>query len=255
MQTGTMLRPMSLGELLDASFGVYRRQFLPLVFIALLCQAIPLALGVYLELQGGVVANPALWAVSAIAAILLGSIGSAASTFVVAEAYLGGQITPQQAFSRAVPFLGRLIAAALLSALLYVFGLLLLVIPGIIVICGLAVTAPAIVIENQPSATAGMSRSWNLSKGLRMKVFVAFIVVFLLIALPGIALGAVGLVAAGEGTTELGLTIGFLLIQSVLQVLAYPFFYVLTTLLYYDFRVRKEAYDLDMLSAALGSPA
>jgi hypothetical protein len=38
-----------------------------------------------------------------------------------------------------------------------------------------------------------------------------------------------------------------------LQVLAYPFLYVLTTLLYYDFRVRKEAYDLEMLSTSLGT--
>ena len=42
-----------------------------------------------------------------------------------------------------------------------------------------------------------------------------------------------------------------LVIMWVLQLLAYPFYYVLTTLFYYDLRVRKEAYDLEMLASRL----
>ena len=33
MQRDMTLRPMSLGDLLDTSFGLYRRQFVPLVFV------------------------------------------------------------------------------------------------------------------------------------------------------------------------------------------------------------------------------
>jgi hypothetical protein len=239
--------------LLDTSFGLYRRQFVPLVFVALATQTIPLALGIYVEASGGLLEHPVAWVVSILASIALGQLGIATSTFIVAESYLGGSITPNEAFSRAQPFLGRLIVAALASGLLYGIGLLLLIVPGIIIICGLSVAAPAIVLENQPTAIAGMGRSWHLTKGERGKVFMAFIVAFLLIALPGFALGALGLAAASaSGSVTTGVVI-FLLIQAVLQVLAYPFFFVLTTLLYYDFRVRKEAYDLEMLSSSLGA--
>lgn len=247
------LRPMSLGDLLDASFGVYRRQFVPLIFVALATQTIPLALRFYVEASGGMIEHPIAWFISVLAAIVLGQLGVATSTFIVAESYLGGSITPNEAFSRAQPFLGRLVVAALASGLLYTLGFFLLIIPGIIVICGLAVTAPAIVLENQPTATAGMGRSWHLTKGHRGKVFMAFFVAFMLILLPGIALTGFSVAAASAtGSVTSGVII-FLVVQAVLQVLAYPFLFVLTTLLYYDFRVRKEAYDLEMLSASLGA--
>jgi hypothetical protein len=254
MQRDMTLRPMSLGDLLDVSFGLYRRQFVPLVFVAIATQTIPLALGIYVEASGGMFEHPIAWVVAMMASIALGQLGIATSTFIVAETYLGGSITPSDAFSRAQPFLGRLIVAALASGLLYALGFLLFIVPGIIVVCGLAVTAPAIVLENQPTATAGMSRSWQLTKGFRGKVFLAYIVAFLLILLPGLALGAFGAAAASaSGSADLGMVV-FLVIQALLQVLAYPFFFVLTTMLYYDFRVRKEAYDLERLSSALGAP-
>ena len=253
MQRDMTLRRMSLGDLLDASFGLYRRQFVPLVFVALATQTIPLALGIYVEASGGVLEHPIAWMVTMVTSIALGQLGIATATFIVAETYLGGSITPSEAFSRAQPFLGRLILAAFASGLLYAVGFLLLIIPGIIVICGLAVTAPAMVLENQPTATAGMGRSWSLTKGFRAKVFGAFVVAFMLILLPGIALSAFSVAAAtATGSVTMGLVI-FLIVQAVLQVLAYPFLYVLTTLIYYDLRVRKEAYDIEMLSTSLGA--
>ncbi|MGQ0649794.1 MAG: hypothetical protein ACT4P7_19750, partial [Gemmatimonadaceae bacterium] len=253
MQQGIMLRPMSTSELLDASFGLYRRLFGPLMFVALCTLTLPQALGVYVEVAGGVTEQPLLWLVGVIVSLILSQVGIAASTFLVAESYLGGTITPQDAFRRAAPFVGRLIAAAFASALLYFVGMLLLIIPAIIFICALAVTAPALVLENQSSAVAGMSRSWNLTKGFRGKVFLAYFVAILLIFLPAIALGAFGLAAAAAAGSMEPSVIVVLLMQMVLQILAYPFLFVLTTLLYYDLRVRKEGYDLEMLSASLGA--
>ena len=40
-------------------------------------------------------------------------------------------------------------------------------------------------------------------------------------------------------------------IEALLQVLAYPFLYVVTTVLYYDLRVRKEGFDLELLASTL----
>jgi hypothetical protein len=249
MADNLTLRALSLGELLDASFGLYRRLFVPLVFISVATQAIPLALSIYIEASGGTFERPMLWMFTTVLALILGQIGIAASTFLVAEAYLGGSLTPQEGFSRATPFLGRLIVAAFLSALLYAVGLLLFVVPGVIMICALVVTAPALVLENQPSATSAMGRSWQLTKGFRGRIFGAILVAVLLVVIPAIALGSLaGLMGGASEDTAL---IVVLLLQSLLQLLAYPFFYVLTTLFYYDLRIRKEAYDLEMLASGL----
>ena len=40
-------------------------------------------------------------------------------------------------------------------------------------------------------------------------------------------------------------------ITSLLSILIYPFFYVVLTVLYYDLRVRKEGFDLELLASAL----
>jgi len=249
MADNLTLRALSLGELLDASFGLYRRLFVPLVFVSVATQTIPLALSIYIEASGGAFEHPMLWSVTTVLALILGQIGIAASTFLVAEAYLGGSLTPQEAFTRATPFLGRLIVAAFLSALLYAVGLLLFVVPGVIMICALIVTTPALVLENQPSATSAMGRSWLLTKGFRGRIFGAILVALLLIAVPAIALGALaGLMGSPSEETAL---VVVLLLQSLLQLLAYPFFYALTTLFYYDLRIRKEAYDLEMLASGL----
>lgn len=248
--TGNLtLRPLSLAELLDASFGLYRRLFVPLLFVSVVTQSLPLALSIYVEASGGALVNLTLWLLSSVLAVVLGQIGVATSTFLVAEAYLGGSLTPQQAFTKATPFLGRLIASAILSAMLYAIGLLLLIVPGLIMICGLVVTAPALVLENIPTATAAMGRSWQLTSGYRLRIFGAIMVAVVIMAIPAIALGAIaGVIGA---ISEQLAVITILLLVSVLQLLAVPFIYVLATLFYYDLRVRKEAYDLEVLASRL----
>ena len=83
----------------------------------------------------------------------------------------------------------------------------------------------------------------------RVPCRVAFLAPSLELAVPAIALGAIGGIV-GIASEDLALIL-VLIIQSVLQLLAYPFFYVLTTLFYYDLRIRKEAYDLEMLASGL----
>ena len=80
-----VLRPLSLGEVLDTSFGIYRQLFAPLLLISVITQTLPLALGVFVESAGGLVQQPALWMLSLGLALVLGAVGTAASTFVVAE--------------------------------------------------------------------------------------------------------------------------------------------------------------------------
>ena len=53
----TTLRPLSVGEILDVSFTLYRRHFATLGTIAVLCSGLPVLLSLYIEASGGVLQN------------------------------------------------------------------------------------------------------------------------------------------------------------------------------------------------------
>lgn len=245
-----VLRPLTLGEVLDTSFAIYRRLFPQLLVVSVATQSVPLAVSVYVESAGGPLQQPALWTLSVGLAVVFGAVGTAASTFLVAETYLGEHLPTQEAFLRSTPFLGRLVGTSVLVSLLIALGLLFFIVPGIVFACGLLLSTPALVLEDIPRITDAMGRSWALTRGYRLKIFVALLVAFVLLLIPGAALSAfLGSRADTLGETTLVLVL--MIVQSVLQILVYPFFYVVTTVLYYDLRVRKEGLDLEMLAASL----
>lgn len=245
-----VLRPLTLGEVLDTSFGIYRRLFLPLLVVSVATQTIPLAIGVFVESAGGIGQQPALWLLSVGLAVVFGAVGSAASTFLIAETYLGESLTWQDAFLRSTPFMGRLIATSLLVSFLIALGMLLLVVPGLILACGLILSTPALVLEDIPRPTDALARSWTLTRGFRLKIFASLLVALVLLLIPPLTLGA--FVAVGSDTVaETTAVLVMLIVQSILQILVYPYFYVLITVLYYDLRVRKEGLDLEMLATSL----
>ncbi|MCC6930334.1 MAG: hypothetical protein IT359_15220 [Gemmatimonadaceae bacterium] len=249
-----VLRPMSLGEVLDTAFGIYRLLFVPLLIVSILTQSIPLAIGIFVESAGGPTQQPGLWALSMGLSLVLGSVGSATSTFLVAETYLGSALPVGEAFQRSTPYLGRLIGTSILMSLLMGVGFLFLIIPGIIIACGLMLTPSALVLEDIAGGTAAMGRSWALTKGERLKIFGALMVAVILLFIPGMAIGAFVVAGAGGDVTESTLQLLAQLVVSVLQILVFPFFYALTTVLYYDMRVRKEGFDLEMLATSLQQP-
>ncbi|MCC6772768.1 MAG: hypothetical protein IT360_16385, partial [Gemmatimonadaceae bacterium] len=159
--------------------------------------------------------------------------------------------TPQEAFLRSTPFMGRLIGTSLLVSLVMGMGFLLFIVPGVIAACGLLLTPSALVLEDIAGGTPAMARSWELTRGFRMKIFGALLVAFFLLLIPGIALGALALGSSSDSMSAEALTVGVLIVQSLLQILVYPYFYVLTTVLYYDLRVRKEGFDLERLAMSL----
>ena len=237
------LRPLSIGEILDVSFGLYRSRFSSLLTVALATMAVPLLLDVYVESAGGVNDHPLFWFGVRILTVVTGTIGTAASTFVVSDSYLGRESGAGAALARAMPLVGALIGVSFMVGFLVVVGLILFVVPGCILLGGLAVSSVVAVVESPIQASAALGRSWNLSRGFRGKVFLTMFTGFFLLVLPSVALA----VLAGE-------TEGSLLwrgLEALLQVLVYPFLYVLTTVLYYDLRVRKEGFDLELLASTL----
>jgi membrane-anchored glycerophosphoryl diester phosphodiesterase (GDPDase) len=122
----------------------------------------------------------------------------------------------------------------------------------IVTFSGLAVSTPALVIEQLRAPTRAMGRSWSLTRGNRMRIVGLLFVFFIILAVPFIGgsliiqmiLGALDSTAARVLST---------VIASVLSFVLGPILYCILTLTYYDMRVRKEAFDLEILADQLGA--
>lgn len=240
------LRPLSLGEVLDVSFGLYRSRFAALLLIAVVSRLIPILFAVYFQVTEITLGQLWLRLAGSVIALALITIGVAASTFVVSDAYLGREVSAWAALSSAMPLLWQLIGISLLSSLAVGLGLLLFIVPGLILLAGFLLSPVVAVIEGTARSRDAMRRSWELSEGFKGKLLLTMLVAFLLLLVPTIALGAL----AGLGGSESD-GLAFFVIPLVLQVFVYPFVYVVQTVLYYDLRVRKEGFDLEVLAGTL----
>jgi hypothetical protein len=249
----TTLRPLSVGEILDVSFTLYRRHFATLGTIAVLCSGLPVLLSLYIEASGGVWQNIPLTLMYYVVFTVLSSIATAATVFVVSESYLGRPLTAASALHRATPLLGRLIVCSLLFAIVVGFGFLFFMIPGIVLLCGLLLAFPALVLEPGNSPTGALSRSWSLTRGSRLRMLGLLVTIVILLYVPIVALGAIAtlVLPADSGTAVLTPGLLTMAVVGVLQMLLYPLLYCVLTVAYYDLRVRKEGFDLEVLASTL----
>jgi len=260
------LRPLSTGEILDVGFGVYRSHFSTLVTIAVLLSGVPLVIftAVFLQLMPSLLLNPAglvlVIFLFALVYVVLTQLTMGASVLVVAEGYMGRKLGAGEAIQRTVGRLGLLVLTAILFSLVVGLGTLLIVFPGIILLCGLVLTSQVVMLEPIKGGTEAMGRAWALSRGSRGRIFLLLIVAIVLTIV--VALGTSVLTAMLPGgeiaSAEPGeLPIWTLIIQQGVQVITNtivaPLPYCILTVAYYDLRVRKEGFDLEILAARLQS--
>jgi hypothetical protein len=187
--------------------------------------------------------------------IMVGSmLSQAALTESVSETYLGREVSVGQAYRAILPRFLSLLGASILVTLVVWFGFILLVVPGVIFGLWLFLTTPSIVVEGR-RATSGMARSKALASGNLGKIFaVGFLagLISLVITLPTTYLGGMVTTLLGRNNLMLGMFINrFMSVLS--QILATPIGAAASILLYYDLRIRKEGFDLQMLAQTMGS--
>ena len=248
----TQLRPMAMGEILDASFALLRRHAGVFFGVAIVCQGVPTALSLFVEFNGGARQHFGLYAFSQLLSFVGYLLITGASIRVVSQAYLGNEPSLSDALDFAFGKLGRTLAAGFATGILVVFALIFFIIPAFVVAPGLSVAVQAAVLEPLPGGTDGLGRSWSLTQGFKWRAFGLYVVVIVLVllCLLGFAVLA-GLAATLVPLLLVPAMIGFALVFLFL----YPFTSCVFTLFYYDLRVRKEAFDLELLSQHLGIAA
>lgn len=246
------LRPLSTGEILDGALIMLRRNFAVLIGIAVVCQGLPTVLDIYIDLTGGGLQNPGLNLLDRLLTAIGGVFVTGATVRVVSEAYLGRTPEAGEALRFAGSRFGAIFGTNLVSGFLTVLATLAFIIPGIIVACGYSVASTAAALESGTS-TEALRHSWDLTKGFRWKALGLWVVTVGMILLVYLSAGVLGgLLGTMLGSADLILA----LLGAAVSLLIYPVISCVFTLFYYDLRVRKEGFDIEMLSNQLsGVPA
>ena len=114
----TQLRPMAMGEILDASFALLRRHAGVFFGVAIVCQGLPTALGLFVEFNGGARQHFGLYALSQLLSFIGYLLITGASIRVVSQAYLGNEPSLSDALDFAFSKLGRTLAAGFATGIL-----------------------------------------------------------------------------------------------------------------------------------------
>ena len=257
------LRPLSLGEILDGAFALYRQHFgtlfltafLPMLPVLVFWAAFPLFAEGTLE-QVTELANLAGWFLAPYtlpATLLIWG----ALLHQLSQAYLGSPVSIREGYRHAARRLLPLLGVTLLGALLVGLGLILVIIPGILLIIMFFAAPPAVVIEGRGPIEA-LGRSRDLARGAWGRIFGTLLLLFLITALPGFALAAaagVGVAVSGSGAGAAlespWLFTAFQALGVLINALTTPFVSAGLVLLYYDRRVRSEALDVELAAEEL----
>jgi hypothetical protein len=159
-----------------------------------------------------------------------------------ALASIGDPVDIGQSYRYGLRRFGSVLWVSILVGLSVAIGLLLLVIPGIILLAFFAVSIPALIVEDV-RGTGAMRRSWQLVSGHFWHVLGVVVVAFIITAVIGGLIGAIG-----GGNRVLGV-----IFSAIGQIIVAPYSALVTVLLYLDVRARSESLTASTLRSELGT--
>jgi len=262
------LRPLSLGEILDRTFTLYRRNFPLFLGITalphLLILAFNLAQTFFLRgaktavapgadqfqsgASGGLMGFGILGVIIGIVVYMVALLFAQGGTiYAVSDLYLGRPTSIGSALGRMRGQLGTLFLVTILSALAVGGATLLLIIPGIYVACRLIICVPAALLEDR-GASQSLERSFALTKDNAGRAFVIYFLYFVMLyaammlfmftfaLMVGLSMKNPAAMQSWMAVSQVG--------NFIAQILVTPFLMIAASVFYYDLRVRKEAFDL-----------
>lgn len=192
--------------------------------------------------------------------IVLSQIANAATLHIISQEFADRQVGVGEALSFAFKRFAPLLGASLLAGLTITFGLMLCIFPGIIFVSWYLLVAQVVVVEGL-GGNAALSRSKQLTEGYRDRIWKLLILLFIM----GLGLGfallflekllpSATLVRTDQGeravTNYANYYINFTVGQ-LSNLLVQTYGSVCITLMYFDLRIRKEGYDLELAAEQL----
>ena len=230
----------SISSVAAETFGVLMHspgKFIAIQFVAIVPAIVGYVLGGPTALVPG--QGSGAWII-VILAMVFGSIAHAAITVGAFESLRGHVFTVGHAVSVALSRMGTIFVVSITLTVIYVLGIVLLVVPGVIAMCMLYVALPVCVVE-RAGVGDSIGRSRTLTKGFRWKIFGQVLAVYI-----PIYIAIFGIVYV---IRQMGLPILALWVQQLLSVLLGSFAGILGAVTYFRLRNLQEGVDLERIAA------
>ena len=266
-----VLRPLGIGEILDAGIKLFMRHWRTLV-LCVACLILPVQIlsvlitasiapeqldittsesGVEEGEEAAFIVGQLIVLVLTVVSVLL---ATAACFKAVADAYLGTEPDWRRSLRFGARRLAALVGLAIVGGLLLLIAFILLVIPAIWLGVAISVAVPALLLE-RIGPLAAVRRSMRLVRGRWWSTAGALVVGYLMITILGlIAQYTVMLVPAllTDGN-NLAIALGAVVGGTLGAAITTPYSAAIVTLLYFDLRVRKEGLDLQLIAEGTGA--
>ena len=236
--TTLSLHARSAGEILDAAFQIYRSRWIPMV-AATAVLVLPVLL---IQAAAPLEVLPMLDAVSNLFFLA----ATAAVVVIASGVYTGRDVGAMEAVQTLGGRFFSVWGAAIVQGILIFVGLMLLVVPAFIFGAWTFAMQQAVMIEGRTAGDA-FGRSRELARGHVKHILVTMLLAVAIVytAVLGVAF-LVGIAFAGERTWALALSLALVALNPITAVVG--------TVLYYDLRIRKEAFDVQVAADRLAEP-
>ncbi|HWL90518.1 MAG TPA: glycerophosphoryl diester phosphodiesterase membrane domain-containing protein [Actinomycetota bacterium] len=287
MTSGTRplaLQPMGVGEILDAAIRLYRARWKSLMAIVAIALVPITFLQAFLtrSLGSPIPSEPTTVGTGVDSTLITSGVLTLIQLLVIqpfltaaiakasADVYLGHPVVVGPTFRYAVsrihsilwitillvlvvllPGIVVVLFAALGATEIAVVSGLLMIVLLVIVFVRFVFGSTVLVVEGKKGSKA-LRRSWELAKGSFWKILGTLVLAGIMSSVVEGVLsipGAIAFAAIGPGGWPF-LAIG----GSLAAILTTPFTTLITVLLYFDLRIRKEAFDLEVMAQEMSSP-
>lgn len=251
MNEPRVLRPLGYGEMFNEAFDLYKRNFLLFVGIGAIV-FIPFAFLTALTRES------ALWnGLTGLLVLVPSLAATGAVAKAIADRYLGKDVTIGSAWSFMRGRLLVFLLTSLVAGLILMGGLLLLIIPGIYLAIRYSLLTGVVIVEEK-SFRAAFQRCRDLASGNYLRLLVVGVLVGLISGGPGAFLQGLveGMKTAGPElfSPPVWVAVAWVttVVAGIVNAVVHPLASLLQMIVYFDLRVRKEGFDIELLAREMG---
>ncbi len=276
MSATPQLRPLRVGEVIDAAIKIYTRnagqlfktvlvvivpfEILAAILLASAVSGTTVVDGKFLfQSQSDLDSYGVIALILTVLVLLITLLANAACFKAVSDTYLGEKPNWRESLGFAVKRLGPVLWLSIIAFVILAIAFVALFVPFVYLFVAFSVALPVLLVERIGGFKA-LSRSFELTKGRWWAtlgtIFVATILVvviqFIFSAIIGVILGVA---FHGSGGSPVLRVVLQRILDGAGQMISIPFYAACITVIYYDLRVRKEGYDLQLLAKGIGRSA
>ena len=269
------LRPLSVGEILDAAIKIFRQRFSHMVKAVAVVVAPVAVISALVQLSLAPSSDEDIFApidqttgqttvdesevwgfvagalIAGILTYVAAQLATAACLKLVAGAYLDEAPDWRTSLASATGRLGSLVWLSMALGLALLLGFLACIAPGVYLYIAFTVAVPVLMLEDLRGFKA-LRRSRELVRGRWWSALGVVVVSTILAFIAQMVLTGILLAVVRSGDNELVNAVAGAVAGTAGSVLTTPFAAAAIMVLYFDLRVRKEGFDLELLAGRVG---